>query len=564
MKNRIKALLNMGFFLMIILVIFRFALWNSRVPSALVLQEGWTVSIDGYDTLENVVLKEVSLKDFGLQALQRGDIVRMRVRLPEIKPLAVPVILIRADYSMVRVYLDGKKIQEENVERYENNKYIGSTYQYIYLPNDFQGKELLIVQTFSQNNESFQVYKPPLLGDYQAVENGFVKENIFPIGTGAFMVVFGIVFFLLTLFFTIFRTEMVSQMLAAIMSFNLGTYILCSNSVAFLFVDWVRVTELEFISFLLMFPLLLGTLFSISRPRLIGLAVGVETAISALTFLILYLHFSEKIYMNHMVYLFAIVDMASFLYLVIYVFDQRRCAELGVSQKLELGGCFFLGIVFVLEDVLYLLDMHEKIGRYNFLKIVIPAGSLLFVMTFLMTYLVYITESYARKMLYLSLTRFAYEDGLTGLSNRARLDKEMRDLEETSDDYCMISMDLNGLKKINDEMGHRVGDQYLRDFSRILLEIFSSDCVCGRIGGDEFLIIIRNIGEIQVKDLLRHLQEALKYANYNDPRFYRSVAYGYAFSKELPEKNSHDVYLQADQRMYENKRFQHQMFEAAK
>ena len=166
---------------------------------------------------------------------------------------------------------------------------------------------------------------------------------------------------------------------------------------------------------------------------------------------------------------------------------------------------------------------------------------------------------YPERKEYASLTHLAYADGLTNLPNRARADKIMQDLDKSDLDYCIISVDLNGLKTVNDKYGHLSGDKYIKDFAKVLTTTFDETGFCARIGGDEFLVILEDSSVKDVDALLGRMTSALNVMNALYSEYHRSVATGYAFRHECPEKStSHEVYLLADQRMYEHKRKMHE------
>ena len=135
----------------------------------------------------------------------------------------------------------------------------------------------------------------------------------------------------------------------------------------------------------------------------------------------------------------------------------------------------------------------------------------------------------------------------------------MEDLDKTELDYCIISIDLNGLKYVNDEFGHPSGDKYIKDFAKVLTTTFDETGFCARIGGDEFLVILEDTTDGNIEALLGRLTSALNVMNALYSEYHRSVATGYAFRHECPENaTSHEVYLLADQRMYELKRKMHE------
>ena len=158
----------------------------------------------------------------------------------------------------------------------------------------------------------------------------------------------------------------------------------------------------------------------------------------------------------------------------------------------------------------------------------------------------------------LSLTGDAFPKIIVRQDIRKRwYDKYMSDLDNGTEEYCIISMDLNGLKEINDSSGHAAGDKYLLEFSGVLKQCFEDKGFIARIGGDEFIAVLKEPYFAEVDNILTRLKDALEVKNVLYPGYRRSVATGYAFSTEITQRSSHSVYLLADKRMYENKKLMH-------
>jgi diguanylate cyclase (GGDEF)-like protein len=85
--------------------------------------------------------------------------------------------------------------------------------------------------------------------------------------------------------------------------------------------------------------------------------------------------------------------------------------------------------------------------------------------------------------------RCASTDQLTGLKNRRGVELAIESRRERQSVFSVILLDLNGFKRINDEHGHVVGDEVLKQFSGELRGLFRSADVVGRWGGDEFIVI---------------------------------------------------------------------------
>lgn len=106
----------------------------------------------------------------------------------------------------------------------------------------------------------------------------------------------------------------------------------------------------------------------------------------------------------------------------------------------------------------------------------------------------FVTNSLERKRKKEYLKAMSYQDMLTGLYNRNRY-MEVIESEAARQFTCVGAayIDLNGLKRMNDECGHDAGDEMIRKCAAVLSEIFPKKCY--RIGGDEFVILTPNTKE---------------------------------------------------------------------
>lgn len=84
----------------------------------------------------------------------------------------------------------------------------------------------------------------------------------------------------------------------------------------------------------------------------------------------------------------------------------------------------------------------------------------------------------------------ASRDALTGLRNRQSIEGHLKSCIDTAVPFCVAIIDLNGFKKVNDEYGHLVGDEVLKQFSSELKSACRSTDILGRWGGDEFILLL--------------------------------------------------------------------------
>jgi len=102
-----------------------------------------------------------------------------------------------------------------------------------------------------------------------------------------------------------------------------------------------------------------------------------------------------------------------------------------------------------------------------------------------------------------------YKDELTGLLNKREITKYMTNLLANKPDYPvhMFILDLDNFKQCNDTYGHMFGDEILKSAAIIIKNSIQQNGVAGRIGGDEFLIILENI---ESENLLRNILRSIR------------------------------------------------------
>lgn len=151
------------------------------------------------------------------------------------------------------------------------------------------------------------------------------------------------------------------------------------------------------------------------------------------------------------------------------------------------------------------------------------------------------------------LIEIGIHDGLTGLYNRYYFEQQLAKLKENPQLQQYVGMfDLDGLKLINDTMGHDKGDEYLIAAAKILQTSFPEPCTICRIGGDEFCILLANISEEKINDYLKAFYGAIEKYNNDKQIIPMSISHGYYYN-EQKSNDIFDMVMQADNRMYREK-----------
>ncbi len=153
----------------------------------------------------------------------------------------------------------------------------------------------------------------------------------------------------------------------------------------------------------------------------------------------------------------------------------------------------------------------------------------------------------------LLLKDLSYHDGLTGLYNRSFFELELERLgsDATKLPVSFVAVDVDGLKLINDTLGHTAGDQHIRSTGQLLSSVFSDMGTICRIGGDEFCVILPCCDEIVAGKLLDRLHSDI--GNHNDGQSRSPVSMSVGLATTGADELLPDAYKRADRMMYENK-----------
>jgi diguanylate cyclase (GGDEF)-like protein/PAS domain S-box-containing protein len=151
------------------------------------------------------------------------------------------------------------------------------------------------------------------------------------------------------------------------------------------------------------------------------------------------------------------------------------------------------------------------------------------------------------------LRYFSFHDSLTGLYNRNFFEEEMRRLQDGRfAPMGIIVCDVDGLKLINDTMGHERGDALLAGTAEVLRRTFRESDVVARIGGDEFAVLVTGVGPQEMESAANRLRNAVQASDALDPAPGLSISVGYAVSEEH-KVDIQDLFRQADNAMYREK-----------
>lgn len=156
------------------------------------------------------------------------------------------------------------------------------------------------------------------------------------------------------------------------------------------------------------------------------------------------------------------------------------------------------------------------------------------------------------------INKLAYTDAMTGAMNKMAYKEAVismeRQMEKGTAEFAVVVMDINNLKKINDNFGHEFGDMLIRDSASIIQRTFKESTIY-RIGGDEFVTILKKQDVERKAELLSVFTDEIRRFNRNNTKYEQKVqiAIGIATYEPGEDKSFQTVFRRADSIMYENK-----------
>lgn len=162
-----------------------------------------------------------------------------------------------------------------------------------------------------------------------------------------------------------------------------------------------------------------------------------------------------------------------------------------------------------------------------------------------------VDEETKRKM---ELLYSSERDPLTGLYNRRNIEEKVEQALRNEDSLsCLIMLDLDGFKEINDKFGHQEGDAVLKKIARILTGAFRSDDLIARFGGDEFVVFLDHIPNCECASFrAEEVRRQVHALTMDGERWFVSISIGVAFGPRDGDTFAL-LYKHADEALYRAK-----------
>ncbi|MDO4773472.1 MAG: GGDEF domain-containing protein [Bacillota bacterium] len=519
------------------------------------LEGDWKVFMNGTFIGEQ---PREELSAYVLPKTERGDELEFRYTL---KPLGLeaPGLIFDSANAVVEVYLDSQRIYSWGANLYKDGKLIGLKSHKFNLPADYVGRELKIRLKAS---EPRFMYRIDSVGIYS-----FESENIFWFNHPLPEIVLGVAFMVVGILTYIFscvslwkNNKFVSSIALGSTLFLMGLYFLCKANVISLIIPDYRIhTQIEFISFFLIPPLLMVYAYNVHNY---GTSFGVKViygtyifVYSLLTVIVILLNHFTIYHYPRVVKYYYVAAVISYLliYYILKKSDPDRSSYWVKITKFALR-IFFVGALalVIISNLKYVQEINSKVDIWQLYEYVLASVVFVMLILFFTGFYINIKDSFILEYENERLSYMAHYDMITMLKNRRCFNESLDLLNHPNSrkDFSIIIIDLNDLKSVNDTLGHPEGDKMLVSLAHILNKSCRKNANAFRIGGDEFAILIEGIKDLE--PTLKILQMHIDNFNKQSRSFKISIAIGVATSKD--HRNPYDAMSIADQKMYENKR----------
>lgn len=521
----------------------------ATISECVLLDDAWDITINE-DSYQNVLLT-----DFHFPAVGKGDTITMQRTLPSDWGLVEGVLRFYVRHDAVRMYVDEERIYEYGYDRLDKNQTLGSGYQFIKFPNEYQGKQLRI-QLVMAEDEVFTKFDSVRLYEWENAYRVLITENRLPLFCGSFLILFGLIVSVITIVALFFSTKYIRLFCISLFAICMGLWSLSYYNVMLIFA--IPLYSISLINYLVLYlapiPLIIYIYEEVKNLRFKSLKVfyWVYFATELLSvFVAITLHTFNLVHLAGMFKYMQIIMLVGLLFFLLVLIMNLK------NSRYE-GKLSVVGLLIVIGCVAY--DMlGYNAGRYfgkdyfN-LRGVTSSGIMMFICILFVSFYIEMTQKMMEQKERDFLIKSAYTDELTQLHNRRYCMEYMNKLrEERNFKYTVICFDLNNLKTVNDTYGHAKGDVLIRSAAEVIAETFEDYGVVARMGGDEFVAVIGTADEEKLASLMKEFVQNIDRKNRMIKDLNMSIAYGYA-SGSQSDSDIEKVYQTADDRMYEKKK----------
>lgn len=523
---------------------------GERVADYTDISDEWTLDSEG--------TKPVDLGSLGEYMDEETGVLSIYHRLPLMD--GDESLVFRSKDVYTKLLIDEKVVYETKV--YESrfyNRSPGNLWNIAKFHDECSGA-LVEMQIYMVYDTNAVTVDNTIWGDKADIVHTFLKEKLFGITVSMLMIIIGLILIAVDLMPAYSHARKNHGMIwLGLYSSLIGVWSVLETNVMQFFVADMRVLQLigNIIMILDSMPLLLylDCEYQIFKNRMMQLFCY---------FNIVYILVSVGLQLSgvsdlHVVLPGAMLSMVVscvvlLVWVVVELSSMIRRHQSVLHYALQLSGLGALWISALCEMVRY--SQSDHMDRAEYMRV----GMLIFVICLAISSQLETYRLFENGLKYDIISSLAYSDGLTGLGNRtAYLEQiEAHASGETGiSQLGIVFLDVNNLKKVNDNQGHEKGDELITTASKIIANSFGKYGKSYRIGGDEFCVLMTGISlQEKYETGLAEFQRLIEEANRVKGRTYEiQIANGFRICDTINREKIDEAVMAADTAMYANKSF---------
>ena len=251
------------------------------------------------------------------------------------------------------------------------------------------------------------------------------------------------------------------------------------------------------------------------------------------------------------------VSVGPVVFSALYVRGNKRtlvnCIGLGIISYILFAVCY---VISMNHDPLYVIPSME--GTVPYVYLINMLNAFISIILYSVTFIVEVDAAYDK--LYSKnkeLNVLANRDALTGLYNRRTMTQQVMSLfeayKENNEIFAVVICDIDDFKDVNDSLGHDCGDEVLKVIARTLSSLIRDQDYLCRWGGEEFLIMLKNISHDQAMNIAERFRAKIEETEIRYKEFRVGVTMTFGVSSADEGKSYEELFHLADTRLYEGK-----------
>ncbi|MQN01796.1 MAG: GGDEF domain-containing protein [Lachnospiraceae bacterium] len=532
---------------LMMVMLFVFGLGKISASRPILFKDGWSVDYND-KTYRNVNLNRFRFP----KRIEAGDTIELNNTIPTTFGKNL-ILVFETDYAHVEVYINGRYTYSYLKEPDGSKGVPGRATHMVSLPEDAAGKQCRIIISPGLDDAFVSLPQFHVIPASQ-ISSSYISIDLISSLAGFFLFMNGIIMLFVAFILFVLKRRWEKPLAASLLSFSIGVWTFCRVGVIELFSTAYQAnTRLEHLilyfstlPFIELCIFIRGVNPDKKRNFCAHLSFVIMAVFFATAFVVEYTSIVNPI---HFYFLFQMVMLADTCLLIYGTKNQERTR----GNLLERCSIYIVLTGAVCDVIRFNIKKSMILDNRILFHSIMPYIAVVFIILIMFIYLNQVNTYFSEQAQEEALKKLAYTDVLTGLHNRAWIDARFKKLKESESEYQVISLDVNGLKTVNDSMGHAAGDSLLQDCADILTTCFEDIGSVVRMGGDEFLILI-NAGKGRFVRKALHKMKKMEAGISTKRKYDINFSYGVSSSDELSNMTPDMVYELADNRMYQMKK----------